>query len=180
MRHLLREGLAIDSLEINDEHLLQRWVDDLADPSAEMRQIVLLELEARLRRLALHFESAGAPAANASESGTVGSGLAAVGMLARYICDHYREDIAVEQIAGAAHLHPNYAMTLFRRHTGMTLNGYLVLQRVAHAQRLLTTTERSVSDIARDSGFGSPSRFYEAFRRQTGSAPLAFRRKLEA
>lgn len=178
MRRLLREGLAIDSQELGDERLLRCWVEDLQDGSEEGRQIVLLELEARLRRLAQHFESESAPASVAADNAAIGTGLQAVGLLARYVCDHYDEDIAVEQIAAAAHLHPNYAMTLFRQHTGMTLNGYLVLQRVAHAQRLLTTTDRSVSDIAHESGFGSTSRFYEAFRRQTGCAPRDFRRNV--
>jgi AraC-like DNA-binding protein len=107
-------------------------------------------------------------------------GLAAVEAMAGFISRSFRESVGVPEIAEAVYLHPNYAMTLFRRHTGMTLSQYLVLQRVAHAQRLLATTDIPLSEIAFSSGFGSVSRFYEAFRQQTGSSPRRFRLQRDA
>jgi len=63
---------------------------------------------------------------------------------------------------------------------GMTLSQYLTLQRVAHAQRRLATSGDVIQEIALDSGFGSVSRFYEAFRQQTGNSPRRFRLQMES
>jgi AraC-like DNA-binding protein len=95
--------------------------------------------------------------------------------MAQFILRNFQEDIGIAQIAAGAHLHPNYAMTLFRRHTGMTLSHYLTLQRVAHAQRRLATSDAPIQAIAYESGFGSVSYFYEAFRQKTGTTPRRFR-----
>ena len=95
--------------------------------------------------------------------------------MAQFIIQNFSGDIDVSLIAAAAHLHPNYAMTLFRHHTGMTLSGYLTMQRVAHAQRMLAATDDAIVRIALDCGFGSVSRFYKAFRQKTGTTPRRFR-----
>jgi len=75
-------------------------------------------------------------------------------------------------------LNPNYAAGLFLRHFGMTPTDYLTALRVAHAQRLLLSSELGVLEVALESGFGSPSRFYAAFTRLVGESPGAFRRRL--
>ncbi|GAB4461964.1 MAG: helix-turn-helix domain-containing protein [Armatimonadaceae bacterium] len=176
--HLLGRGLVLDDEDRpGDVALLRQWMDDLRSGADAAERIVLLEMEARLRRLALSFEQRGTlPASsigaktNPSEQGT-----ANVEAIARFLSERYREPIRVEDVAAAVHLHPNYAMTLFRRHTGMTISRYLTLQRVAHAQRLLATTRCSIVDAANESGFGSLSRFYEAFQQQTGCSPRQFR-----
>ena len=82
----------------------------------------------------------------------------------------------MDDIAAAAGIGANHAMTLFRRHTGMTLSTYVTRQRIARAQRLLTQTRRPVLQVGFDCGFGSVSRFYEAFGREAGASPAAYRR----
>jgi len=53
--------------------------------------------------------------------------------------------------------------------------------RVSHAQRLLVTTDARVSDIALESGFGSPAAFYQAFGTYShGEKPLDYRRRHHA
>ncbi|MHB0958716.1 MAG: helix-turn-helix domain-containing protein [Pirellulaceae bacterium] len=53
---------------------------------------------------------------------------------------------------------------------------YVTEHRLAHAQRLLVTTEELIVNIAFSSGFGSISRFNEAFRQSFGCTPRAYRR----
>ena len=188
IRPLLATGLVTDAApRPGDLELLQQWLDDLpgrgprrrGPPGADAEEaIALLEIEARLRRLALGL--AHTPPQDTGAAAHPDGGLAAVEAMAQFICRHFREEIGVAQIAGQAHLHPNYAMTLFRRHTGLTLAQYLVLQRVAHAQRRLATSGDAIQQIAFDSGFGSVSRFYEAFRKQTGNTPRRFRLQMKA
>ena len=193
LRPLLAEGLVIDPVaRASDRPMLDQWLTELGPPdgirssragqeTAHQRP-ALLELEARLRRLGQAL--AAAPAADqpawAERVGKPGErGLAAVQRMAGLIAEQYTEPLSVEAVARAASLHPNYAMSLFRRHTGMTITAYRNQQRLAHAQRLLATTDRPILDIALASGFQSLSRFYEAFRQQMGQSPRQFRAELE-
>ena len=82
----------------------------------------------------------------------------------------------MQQIGDYVKLHPNYAMNLFQKTFGTTLINYLTQHRISHAQRLLATSDQSITDVAFNSGFNSISRFNEAFRRACGCAPRAYRR----
>ena len=59
----------------------------------------------------------------------------------------------------------------------MSIWQYLTRLRLAHAQWLLLTSERSVLSIALESGFGSLARFYAAFTREYGTPPGEFRKR---
>lgn len=94
-----------------------------------------------------------------------------------FINDNFRQDIDVSDIAIAADLHPKYAMNIFRRSTGMTLNEYLNLLRLSYAQALLINhDDANVLRVAMESGFGSLSAFNKSFRKISGKAPSDFRR----
>ena len=150
------------------------WQQDLARPSDTRRAIVLLEVEARLRRMAdvftprrVHFDPAPSPQ-NQSQAEK----------LAGWLAEHALENIRVQEAAEAANLHPNYAMHIFRKTYGQTMLAYLTQYRIAYAQQLLVTSELSVTEIALQSGFGSLSQFYAAFKRLCGLAPGAYRSSL--
>jgi len=191
IERLLTEGLAVDPVErAGDEAMLQQWINDLerlaragtaADcPEPEAHRVMRSELEARLRRLASDMADPRAGAINPPEQPARAAGgrtLAAVQRIAAYINEHYQAPLTVDQIAEAARLNPQYAMTVFRQHLGLTLNQYLTRQRIAHAQRLLLTSRHSVLEIGLHSGFGSNSRFHEAFKQATGVSPARFRRQ---
>lgn len=94
--------------------------------------------------------------------------------MAKYIADYAHKAIGVEEIAAAAGIHPNYAMTLFRRTLGMTINDYLLRHRLMTAQALLISSRKSVATIAFEAGFGSISRFHDAFRNHFKCTPREF------
>ncbi|MBN8594170.1 MAG: helix-turn-helix domain-containing protein [Anaerolineae bacterium] len=149
-----------------DQALFRRWSADFLRASEDFHPIILLELEARLRRMALAWQPQDErykPPRSKSE------------MMAQFIARHYAEPLTVEQIAVAANLRPNYAMSLFRRDYHMTLIEYLAQHRVANAQRLLAMTDHKIIDIALDCGFQSYSRFYEVFVEVSGRSPAAYR-----
>ena len=93
-----------------------------------------------------------------------------------FIADNFREDIDSADIASAANVHPKYAMNVFKKSTGMTLNDYVNLMRLSYAQALLMQDEANVLQVAMDSGFGSLSAFNKAFRKISGMSPTDFRR----
>jgi AraC-like DNA-binding protein len=95
-----------------------------------------------------------------------------------FIADNFREDIDSSDIASAADIHPKYAMNVFKKSTGMTLNDYVNLMRLSYAQALLMQQEANVLQVAMDSGFGSLSAFNKSFRKIAGMSPTDFRREL--
>jgi AraC family transcriptional regulator, melibiose operon regulatory protein len=149
-----------------------QWAADLASGEPERQRIAMLEIHARVRRLALAAASQPLRHYTGSDA-AVGQAVAMV----RHIAEYFREPLTVADIAAAAHLHPNYAMSQFRDVVSTTVGDYLNRFRLAEARRLLITTDRPVGDIATASGFGSLSRFYTAFTVACGTPPATFRRK---
>jgi AraC-like DNA-binding protein len=99
-----------------------------------------------------------------------------IGRLCDYIAENFRYDIDSVDIANSADIHPKYAMSVFKKSTGMTLNEYVNLLRLSYAQALLMADETNVLHVAMDSGFGSLSAFNSAFRKISGCSPSDFRR----
>ena len=95
-----------------------------------------------------------------------------------YIAKHYTQPLTVAEVADTLKLHPHTAMRLFQQTLGMSIGEYITRYRLAHAQRLLLSTEKSVIEIATTSGFGSLSRFYAAFRELCGQTPQGYRKHL--
>lgn len=93
-----------------------------------------------------------------------------------FIADNFREDIDSTDIAGAADVHPKYAMNVFKKSTGMTLNDYVSLMRLSYAQAMLMQEDVNILQVAMDSGFGSLSAFNKSFRKMAGMSPTDFRR----
>jgi len=149
-----------------------QWLREFDAGPAHHRPI-LLELEALFARLAL-AAPARRPAAPRADS------LSAIERITSFLALHYQQALSIDDLAAHARLHPKYLMTAFRQATGTTVKTYLLRLRIAHAQRLLATTDMRVLDIAMHSGFGSLSRFYETFDRYVGSRPLVYRRQNQA
>jgi len=125
----------------SDLGLLGRWEEDLNDHSGELNKAVLLEMEARLLRLA--YSSLAGRNASATRQKMVASRskLTKVEQMACLIAQRYTEALTVEEIGKHVGLHPNYAMGLFKRGVGTTIVDYITKHRVSHAQRLLATTD---------------------------------------
>jgi AraC-like DNA-binding protein len=145
--------------------------------SEERCHVSVLEVEARLRRLALSVAAEG-PRRSRRESPAVldQRHLSRAERMACFIAQNYTQPLTAETIGQYVGLHPNYAMALFRRTFGTTLIEYVTQHRLAHAQRLLVTTKEVIVNIAFGSGFGSLSRFNEAFRKSFGCTPREYRR----
>lgn len=93
-----------------------------------------------------------------------------------YITENFRDDIGSADVASFMEIHPKYAMSVFKKSTGMTLNEYITLLRLSYAQSLLLEDDITVLDVAMESGFGSLSAFSQSFRKVTGLTPTDFRK----
>ncbi len=176
---ILHGGTIIEpekGLLASDRSRFELWGEDIRIGSEERRHASLLEIEARLRRLALSV-AAEAPRNSWRRSPAVLTDrhLSRAERMACFIAQNYTQPLTAETIGQHAGLHPNYAMALFQQTFGTTLMKYVIQHRLSHAQRLLVTTEDKIVKVAFNSGFGSLSRFNEAFRQSFSCTPREYR-----
>ncbi|WP_051836147.1 helix-turn-helix domain-containing protein [Streptomyces sp. NRRL WC-3742] len=156
--------------DASDPAKFTQWAADLAAGDDELHHIAMLEIQARVRRLAR--ATVGDPVHGyAGDDPALRQAVA----MARHIAHHFREPITVAEVAAAANVHPTYAMAQFRKVVRTTIGDYVKLYRLAEARRLLVTTDLPASQVATAAGFGSVSRFYRAFTDACGTTPAAFR-----
>lgn len=96
-----------------------------------------------------------------------------------YIRENFREKICVEDLARAGKISKRECYRLFKRQTGISPAAYVTQYRLQKAQRLLCETEKSVTEVALECGFGSSSYFAKVFGRTYGMAPREYRREAE-
>jgi AraC-like DNA-binding protein len=159
----------------DDEKQFAGWVEDFQSGEPLRQSAAQLEIQARLLRLALALPVKHTPRA---KSGTraVDPELSSADQIACYIAQHYSEPLTAERVAATVNLHPNYAMTVFRKAFGTTITDFLIQHRLSHAQRLLVTTDDPIIEIAADAGFQSLSRFNEVFKSSCSCSPRAYRK----
>ena len=156
-----------------DAYMFERWLDTF-ESSPESSNALLLEIQARLWRLVRATGETSSSARVEPAGAMIGHHVEAV---TRYINDHFTEPLSVQAIAAKVGLHPNYLMRIFKRGCGITVWEYVLRLRVAHAQRLLTTSQETVTDVALECGFESLSSFYYVFQRLSQWPPGAYRRR---
>jgi len=94
----------------------------------------------------------------------------------RHIEQHFAEPISMEEMARLADLSATQYNRRFRELLRMSPTQYVHALRIQQAQRMLTETNDSVSDIALAMGYFDQSHFTKRFRRITGMTPKAYRR----
>ena len=72
-------------------------------------------------------------------------------------------------------LHPTNATAVFKKVLGMSIAQYLRRQRLSQAMMMLVDTDKAIIEIAFACGYGSLSRFYDAFQRHMGKTPRDYR-----
>ncbi len=150
-----------------------RWTADLDARDPQLERIALLEMEAYLRRVLRVAQVTTEPGKDVPATARARSRAA---VMATFVATRFRDPLAVDDVAGVVHLNPHYAMQVFRDAVGTTIGGYLTQCRLAEAQRLLITTQLTVSSVAAEAGFGSASRLYAACQEAGLPAPGAYRR----
>jgi len=163
-----------------DQRLFEQWHEDVELAPDTNREVVVLELRARLLRLAHSVLENQVPVTADSEAvcSRQQTNLDKAEAMACFVARNYTSRIQVRDIAECVGLHPDYAATLFRKTFGTTLNVLVTRHRVAHAQRQLVTTDDRIVNIAQEAGFDSLSRFNRAFKQIAGTTPREYRKTL--
>lgn len=89
---------------------------------------------------------------------------------------HLDQDLSVAVLARRAAMSERTFARRFRDETGTTPHHWVLLQRVALAERLLEQGEQGIEQVARSSGFGSATMLRHHFLRVRGTTPTAYRR----
>lgn len=87
----------------------------------------------------------------------------------------YAGPLNIRRLARIAAVSEAHFIRTFRATFGESPHRYLQRRRVERAMFLLRTTERSVTDVCFDVGFGSLGTFSRTFRDIVGEAPTEFR-----
>jgi AraC-like DNA-binding protein len=90
-----------------------------------------------------------------------------------YINEHYREHIVAADLAWELNVGRTTLMTAFRKHTGTTLNQYLIRVRLKEAVKLLNDgmTQTAVADLT---GFGNGGVLNRVFHKYYGITPKQY------
>lgn len=92
----------------------------------------------------------------------------------------YAQPLDVPALARLAHVSEAHFSRTFRATFGETPHRYLQRRRVERAMFLLRETDRSVTDICFEVGFGSAGTFSRTFREIVGRSPRAYRKEVVA
>jgi AraC-like DNA-binding protein len=93
------------------------------------------------------------------------------------IHERFAEDLSLDTIARLVSYEKSHICKEFKKHLGRSLMGYLFEYRVQQAQRLLMTSEKSITEIAYLVGFKTPAHFSRIFTQMTGLAPLQWKKQ---
>ncbi len=92
----------------------------------------------------------------------------------RYITEHFREPLTLEDIAAEFFVSKSYLNRHFKAYTNSTVYAYIMALRLTHARRMLREGIPAV-EAGRECGFSDYSTFYKAFKTQTGLSPQQFK-----
>ena len=93
-----------------------------------------------------------------------------------HVVSRYAEPLDVRRLARMVGLSVSQFDRRFKRFLQMTPQEFILRVRVHAARRMLVTTDKSVADVALDTGFCDQSYFTKQFKRQTGMPPSHYRR----
>jgi xylan 1,4-beta-xylosidase len=98
----------------------------------------------------------------------------------QFIEDNWNRKISLSDIAKGEFLSTAYLSRFFKQYVGMSFTDYLRELRFQKAARMLSGGRDSITDIAMNCGFQSPSAFTEGFHSYYGVTPRQYRADREA
>lgn len=93
----------------------------------------------------------------------------------RYIDEHFREEVNLENASRAVGVHPVTISKMLAKHAGLGFNDYLQYRRCEYATFLIKTSDMTFSEIAYESGFGSIRSFNRIFYKVRKMTPTQYK-----
>ena len=96
-----------------------------------------------------------------------------------YIRENCHDEISNTEIGAIFGYHPFYVSRMLKEKKGITLRQYIIAYRFKAAKRLLILTDKSIAEIAEETGFTDASYFAKSFKATFGMTPKDFRASFE-
>lgn len=93
----------------------------------------------------------------------------------KFIENHFSDEIALRDVAAAAHLSPSRLAHLFREKMNTSFVAYRNELRIEKTKFLLANTDLQIVEIAMKSGFFNLGHFNELFKKEVGVSPREYR-----
>jgi AraC-like DNA-binding protein len=91
----------------------------------------------------------------------------------------YMNNLTAENMARQCNMSYSYFSRFFKSTIGKNFSAYLNFVRITKAEKLLLSTDKTITDIAMETGFSSASYFISQFRQIKNISPNHYRQKLE-
>ena len=88
---------------------------------------------------------------------------------------HYELDLSA--LSDSVGLNPRYLSSLFKKETGLSIQEYILDQKIREAREALSLTDGSVQEISTYLNFSSQSYFSKVFKKHTGMTPQQYRQR---
>lgn len=98
-----------------------------------------------------------------------------VGQVQTFVDEHLAGDLSLDRMAAVADVSPSSLTRRFKAEADTTPWRYVMERRVEAAKRLLVETDRTLAEIAFDTGFYDQAHLTRTFRRFEGMTPGAYR-----
>lgn len=91
------------------------------------------------------------------------------------INDRFTNQLTLRNVADELFVSPNYLGVTFKNKVGVSFNCYVMMIRLRYACGLLDSTDKTVKDIAFESGFASNEYFFSVFKKFMKCTPSEYR-----
>jgi AraC-like DNA-binding protein len=93
-----------------------------------------------------------------------------------YLVENFRGQVSLDEASGIANMTPNAFCKYFKKVTRKTFMETVIEYRLNYATQQLVQTDKPISEISFDSGFGDVSHFYKMFKHKMHLSPLNYRK----
>lgn len=100
-----------------------------------------------------------------------------VNTVVRIVAEKGAAQVTIQSLAADLHLSPGHLSRVFRRTTKMTLEVFLIRQRIELAKRTLLDPRLNIAEVAERCGFCNPAYFASVFKKYVGCTPREFARQ---
>lgn len=165
--HHFKNKLHLQRVEMAKlELILNAMVFEQNNKMEGFHLILANRLEELIILLSRHYSSLEATEARA---------LIRIGKVIDHLEKNYPDKIYLDQLAELSHMSTRNFQRIFKKAVGSSPSNYLMQIRLQKSRKFLRETDKSVSEIAIETGFGDGNYFIKCFKKYVGVTPIKFR-----
>lgn len=104
------------------------------------------------------------------------SSISAIDTAIRYIQEHYRENLCLDDLLKTTNYCKSHFIRLFKATTGMKFTDYVNMYRIEKSCLDLIYSDKNITEIARDNGFNNIQYFSKTFKGYMNCTPMQYKK----